>query len=159
MEDTNARWERERAEKLQARARRQPVILITVFNLLIVAVAGTAVVDLRRLHTPGGTGLRWLEAALYGDCADYLTFSVPDPRRPEHRTHEQLCQDLRAASKAAANESARVEPGPPVVVRDRVSLKLTRRGVTKTVVMHVVMRGGQWRVLRDDLTCGSVGCA
>jgi hypothetical protein len=156
---SDEQWELERAAKLKARARRQPVILITVFNLLITAVAGTAVVDLRRLKTPSGTGLRWLQAALYGDCKDYLTYSLPDPARPDRRTHDQFCQDLRTASRTAQAESVRVGMDLRVIGAEQVAVKLTRKGVTKTVVMHVVKRNGHWRVLRDELTCRSVGCA
>lgn len=151
--------ERERLARMRAKARRQPLILIILFNLLIVAVGTTAVVDLRRLQTPSGTGLRWLQAALYGDCKDYLTYSLPDPTRPDRRTHDQLCQDVRSASAAAQAESARVGLNLRLISNDRVAVQLTRKGVTRTVLLHVVRRDGHWRVLRDELTCRSVGCA
>jgi hypothetical protein len=157
--EADARWERERAERMRVRARRQPVILISVLNLLIVGVAATAVVDLRRLQTPSGTGLRWLQAALYGDCKDYLPSALPAPQRPARRTHDQFCQDLRSASRTAQQESVRVGVDLRVLDKDRVEVKLTRKGVTRTVQMHVVKRDGHWRVLRDELTCRSVGCA
>ena len=159
VEATNERSEQERLERQRAKARRQPVILIVLFNLLITAVGATAVVDLRRLQTPSGTGLRWLQAALYGDCQDYLTYSLPDPKRPDSRTHDQFCRDLRSASAQAQKESARVGLSLRLVAQDRVQGQLIRKGVTKTVVMHVVKHDGHWRVLRDELTCSSVGCA
>ena len=159
MESAADAQERLRLERMRARARRQPLILIMVFNVLIVAVGMTAVVDLRRLQTPGGTGLRWLQAAVFGDCDDYLTYSIPDPSRPDSRSHEQFCQDLLRSSAAARAESLKIGFVLGPVGADRVQVRLTRRGVTKTVLMHVVKRNGHWRVVRDALTCSSVGCA
>lgn len=159
VDATSAAEERAWLERVRARNRRQPVILIIVFNLLIALVGWTAVTDLRRLQTPGGTGLRWLQAAVFGDCDDYLTYSLPDPERPDRRSREQFCQDLRSTSVAAKAEQLKIGFELRQVRADRVRLQLTRKGVTRTVELHMVRHEGKWRVLRDAVTCGSAGCA
>jgi hypothetical protein len=141
------------------RTKRQVALLIVTLNALLLFVAGTAVVDLRRLHTPQGVALRWFQSAVFGDCDDYLTYSVPDPGRADARTDAALCTDLRRASASAKGEALDIGFRLGEISGDRVHVLLTRKGETKDVVMHVVRRDGQWRVLRDDMTCGSVGCA
>jgi hypothetical protein len=157
--DVSAAEEQARLERMRLRNRRQPVILIVIFNVLITLVGWTAVIDLRRLQTPGGTGLRWLQAAVFGDCDDYLTFSLPDPERPDRRSKQEFCQDLRAASTAAKDEQLKIGFELEQVRADRVRLQLIRKGVARTVELHVVKHEGHWRVLRDDVTCRSAGCA
>ncbi|MGB8652785.1 MAG: hypothetical protein WCD35_19225 [Mycobacteriales bacterium] len=155
--------EAEAAEELRrrAKARRQAWILIALIDALVVAVALTASVDLRRLQTPGGTALRWVQAAVFGECDPYLTYSVPD--QPEERSRDQLCRDLRAATQQARAESARIGLRLGPVVRNaqgaQAQVLLTRRDVTSRLSLHLVRRGGHWRVLRDAYTCQSVGCA
>ena len=149
--------------KRRAKARRQPLLLIALINVLVMGIALTAMVDLRRLQTPGGTALRWVQAAVFGDCADYLTFSTPDPARSDTRSRDQLCRDLRAATSAARNESLKIGLALGRVRPDSegrtVEILLTRHGVRTPVTLRLVMRDGHWRVLRDALTCGSLGCA
>jgi hypothetical protein len=141
---------------------RQPLVLIALVNVLILGIASVAVIDLRRLQTPGGTALRWLQAAVFGSCDDYLTYSVAD--RPDPRSRDQLCQDLRASTQQARKQALSIglalrRVAPVEAGGDQVDIALTREGVTTTVVMHLVRREGRWRVLRDELTCRSVGCA
>jgi hypothetical protein len=148
--------------KKLARQRRQPLILIALVNLLVVGVAVTAVIDLRRLHTPGGTALKWTQAALFGVCDDYLDYSVPDASVGDSRPRRQVCQDLRASTKAAAAESGKIGLRLEKVVRqgDRATaqLELSRDGKKASVTMQLERRSGRWLVVRDALTCGSIGC-
>lgn len=147
----------------RARARRQGVVLLVVMDLLVLAVGLTAMVDLRRLRTPGGTALRWVQAAALGDCSDYLGYSVAAADRPEQRTDEVLCADLRAATRTARDSPLSIglrltgvqEQGSTA----RASLVLTRDQKAHDVVVALVRLDGNWKVLRDALTCGSVGCA
>jgi hypothetical protein len=163
LEERYVEAERASEAKRQARARRQPLILIVLVNVLVIAIGATAVIDLRRLETPGGTALRWAQAAVFGDCSDYLTYSVPDAAVQDSRSDDQLCQDLRAATAAARNETLRIglTLGRVLGTGDRaeVELVLTRKGVVNHVSMRVAKSGGHWRVVRDGLTCGSIGCA
>lgn len=141
------------------RSQRQGALLIALVNVLLLAVAATAVVDLRRLQTPQGTALRWVEAAVFGDCGDYLSFSVVDPSRPELRSRDKLCQDLRAATAASRADPLTVGLRLKSVRGSVVDITLTRKGVPTDVVVHLVRAGGHWRVLLDATTCDSVGCA
>ena len=149
--------------KRRAKARRQPLLLIVLINALVLGIAITATVDLRRLQTPGGTALRWVQAAVFGDCGDYLMFSVPDPTRADSRPRDQLCRDLRASTLSARNEALKIGLTLGSTVSDgpgkRVEVTLTRKDVTTQLTLRLVRRAGHWRVLRDDLTCSSVGCA
>lgn len=145
--------------KRQERLRRQPLILVTLLNVLVLGIGVTAAVDLRRLQTPGGTALRWAQAAVFGDCDDYRAFSVPDPSVPDPRSPEQLCQDLRAATAQARNENLRIGLTVSSTSPGVVHLVLTRKDVQTPVQLRVRRVAGQWRVVRDSLTCGSLGCA
>lgn len=146
-----------------AKTRRQVVLLLVSLNLLVLAIGLVASVDLRRLRTPAGTALRWVEAAVFGDCADYLTYSVADAQAPETRSPEQLCRDLRVSTLTQRTELLRIGlRSGPVVRRGAeatATVVLTRPAGTSTLTVHLVRRGGRWRVLRDAVTCGSVGCA
>ena len=149
--------------KRRAKAKRQPLLLIALINALVLGIALTATVDLRRLQTPGGTALRWVQAAVFGDCGDYLMFSVPDQSRADSRSHAQLCRDLRASTSSARDEALKIGLALGATEADgggeRVEITLTRKGVKSRLILRLVKRGGRWRVLRDELTCGSVGCA
>jgi hypothetical protein len=159
------RWrEAERAAeaKRRARARRQPLYLIALVNALVIGIGVTATIDLRRLQTPGGTALRWTQAAVFGDCPDYLEFSVSDLSVPDARSTDQLCKDLRAATAEARQEQLKIGLRLESVRRTRdravVVVRLTRADVPAQVSMDLRRTGGHWRVVRDALTCGSVGC-
>jgi hypothetical protein len=145
------------------KARRQRALLLLVVNALVLAVGLVASVDLRRLRTPGGTALRWVQSAVFGDCADYLDFSVPDASAPDPRSRAELCQDLRQATAQARNEQLRIGLHLGSVTREAadatVAVTLTRDGKAVPLSVHLVRRSGRWRVLRDAATCSSVGCA
>jgi hypothetical protein len=132
-------------------------------NVLLLGIAVTAVLDLRRLQTPGGTALVWAQSAVFGECGDYVKYSVPDPSVPDERSTTQLCQDLRAATATARGEPLKVGLILGRVQRAgnraRVELVLTRAGVSTRVAVRLASTGGRWRVVRDALTCGSLGCA
>ena len=138
-------------------------MLIALVNVLVIGIGLTAAVDLRRLQTPGGTALRWAQAAVFGDCADYRMFSVPDASVPDTRSSDQLCQDLRATTAQARGESLRIGLHLKSVdvrgSRALVQLVLTRKEVPTPVSLDLARVKGHWRVLRDTLTCSSLGCA
>jgi hypothetical protein len=162
LEDRYRRAEEALEPTRLARQRRQPLILIALVNVLVVGVAVTAVIDLRRLHTPGGTALKWTQAAVFGVCDDYLSYSVADPSVRDSRSRAQLCQDLRSSTEATRQQSGKVglrlEHVDARGTRATAQLLLTRDGKGTTVSMQLEERGGRWRVVRNALTCGSVGC-
>ena len=106
--------------------------------------------------------MRWAQAAVFGDCGDYLAFSVTDASVTDTRTQQQLCQDLRAATAGARNETAKIGLRLGPVVRHgakaQVQLVLTRAGVPTTVSLQLARVDGHWRVVRNAVTCGSIGC-
>lgn len=148
---------------LLRRARRQRLLLLVVINSLVLAIGLVAAVDLRRLRTPGGTALRWVQSAVFGDCADYLSFSVPAGDVSDNRSPDELCQDLRQATAQARADQLRIGLHLGTVRHDTrtavASITLTRDGTPTTLQVHLVRRDGRWRVLRDAATCASVGCA
>lgn len=149
--------------KRRVKARRQPLILIALVNSLVLGTGATAMVDLRRLQTPEGTALRWAQAAVFGDCDDYLQFSVGDRTRPEERTPDQLCRDLRASTEPARSDALRIGLRLGRVLRQpygaEVELVLTRMNEPVQLDLRLVKVAGHWRVVRDPLTCASIGCA
>jgi hypothetical protein len=139
------------------------VLLLAVVNALVLGSAVVASVDLRRLRTPGGTALRWVEAAVFGDCADYLGFSVAAGDVPDDRSDAELCKDLRAGTASARNESLRIGLHLGQVVRTgeraTVAVVLTRDGTPRSLQLRLVRSHGGWKVVRDAATCETVGCA
>jgi hypothetical protein len=147
----------------RARVRRQTLTLLLVVNVLVLGIGLVAAVDLRRLRTPEGTALRWVQAAVFGECDDYLRYSVADPDLPDRRAEQELCQDLRQATAKARRESLTIglEVG---TVRTSggavtVTVLLRRAEAETTLTLHLVRDEGRWKVLRDAGTCSSVGCA
>lgn len=144
------------------RARRTPAMAIGITAVLVLAVGLTAVVDLRRLHTPGGTALAWTQAAVFGDCRAFLSLSLPADRSGERRTEDEICRDLRAATAPARVDSTRLtvrvlsvqQEGGQAVARVEV------RGpeVTRTTALRLVRRGEGWLVVRRVGACGTAGC-
>lgn len=160
------RWAEQEAAAAQARlrkARRQRPLLLAVMGALVLATGVTAAVDLRRLQTPGGTALKWTQAAVFGDCDDYLRYSVGDGSVTDERTDDQLCRDLRAATKQARADSITIGLALGPVREDGsgadVQVTLTRSKRPVVVAMRLVKRDGRWVVVRDARTCASVGCA
>jgi len=142
---------------------RQRVTLLLVVNALVLAIGTVASVDLRRLRTPGGTALRWVQAAVFGDCSDYLEFSVPDTDVSDPRSPGELCDDLEKGTAQARVDQLHIGLHLGPVTRSATdalaSVTLTRDGTPTRLNVHLVRRDGHWRVLRDAATCGSVGCA
>lgn len=128
----------------------------------MLAVGTVAAVDLRKLQTPGGTAVRWAAAAVFGVCGDYLKFSVSDPSVTDSRTRAQLCRDLDAASADARNNVVKTDLVLGHVIRHgssaRVQMVLTRDDSPTSVTLQLRQVQGQWRVVRNSLTCGSLGC-
>lgn len=137
--------------------------MLMVLNALVLGIGVVATVDLRRLQTPGGTALRWVQAAVFGECDDYLTFSVAAGDVPDGRSRAALCDDLRTATARARVEQLQIGLRVGAVEehgqRAAVAVVLTRHGVPVTLHLTLVRRDGHWRVLRDAATCQSVGCA
>ncbi len=153
------------AEAVRARKmRRQPMILIALFNVLILATAVTVTIDLRRLHTPEGTALAWVQAAVFGDCEKYRRYSVADPLTagPDSRTTHERCRDLRAATATARADAIRVKLTLGRVQRhgDRaqVAVELTQSGAATSLALQLVRSRGSWRVVRDAAVCAHLVC-
>ncbi len=165
---TDVEWRYREAEALEEerrrrKMRRQPWLLIGLVQVLVIGTALTAAVDLRRLRTPGGVALAWTQAAVFGDCDDYLRYSVSPPDTvPDRRTAEQVCTDLRAATEQARAQSLTIGLTRGAVVesgdRATVDLTVTRRAEPLTVRVDLVRTGGRWRVVRDAEAC-RLGCA
>jgi hypothetical protein len=150
-------------DKRRARMRRQPLLLIGLTAALVLGIGVVASVDLRRLETPGGVGLRWTQAAVFGDCADYFDFSVADAGTVDDRPRSQVCRDLREAPKDARANNLQIGLRVDRVATSGrtavVGLVLTRLEQQKPLELQLLRVDGQWKVLRDGRTCGSVGCA
>ena len=149
--------------ELSRKMSRQRVLLLMVLNGLVLVIGVVASVDLRRLQTPEGTALRWVQAAVFGDCGDYLEFSVADPRVHDPRSPKELCHDLDGATEQARIDQLRIglHSGPVTQAGDEATalIILTRDGKEVRMTIHLVRRSGSWRVLRDAATCASAGCA
>jgi hypothetical protein len=141
----------------RARARWQVLILLLVIDVLVLAVGLISMVDLRRLQTPEGTALRWVQASVVGSCDDYLDYSVASPDRPDPRTEDEICRDLRVRAKKDSGQTYDLRL--KAVNATKVQISLTRGDRTADVEVDLVRRDGAWRVLRNALTCDSVGCA
>ena len=148
---------------LSRKTRRQKLLLLAVVNALTLSVGLVACIDLRRLATPGGTALRWVQAAVFGDCDDYLEFSVPAADREDPRSEQELCKDLRTATEDARRDQLKIglHLGPVMkgTTEALVRIDLTNDDKATPLDVHLVRRDDHWRVLRDEATCSSVGCA
>lgn len=146
-------------DKRRARLRRQPLVLIALTAVLIVAVGLVASVDLRRLRTPQGVALRWTQAAVFGGCDDYLHFSTGTLDRPR----ADVCRSLRAATQDARQNNLQIG----LVVKEvstrgsssTVVLQISRENEVRRAELHLRRLDGRWQVLRDDVSCAVVGCA
>ena len=145
--------------KRRAKLRRQPLILIALTAALVLATAVVASVDLRRLRTPQGVALRWTQAAVFGDCDDYLGYSTGSLDRPR----ADVCRSLRSGT--ADNRQSNVEIG--LTVRQVVTkgsaavvlLQIRRKDDVRTAQLDLRRVDGRWRVLRDEVSCAVVLCA
>jgi hypothetical protein len=158
---TEARYaELEAAAETQRRAklRRQPLILIALTAALVIGTGLVASVDLRRLQTPQGVALRWTQAAVFGNCDDYLRFSTGALDRPR----AEVCQALRSATEQARQDNASVGLEVRGVVKRgssaQVLLRVSRQDGTRTAQLDLRRVGGRWRVVRDAQSCAVVGC-
>jgi hypothetical protein len=163
LEDRYGEAEAAEEARRRAKLRRQPIILLLVVNTLLLGTALTAMVDLRRLQTPGGTALTWTQAAVFGVCDDYLHYSVADVSRPDERTPDELCRDLRASTAQARTDSLKIGLRlSRVRLQDHgaeVDIVLTRSSQPVRVALRLLKIDGRWRVVRDQDTCASIGCA
>lgn len=146
-------------DKRRARMRRQPLLLIGLLGALVLGIGAVASVDLHRLRTPQGVALRWAQAALFGDCGDYLRFSTGPVDRPQ----AELCRDLRSATAQARRDNVQIGlKVRSVTVRGStavVVLDVTRTGVVQHATVDEQRSGGRWRVVRDATSCAVLGCA
>lgn len=144
------------------RLRRTPAVLIALIGALVLLVAITAAIDLRRLQTPRGAALAWTEAATLGECRGYLALSRPVDVLSERRTDSQLCRALRAATADARTRGAALRITPLQVRQEgrtaTVGVRVRKGGASYDVQLHLVREGPHWRVLRDEVACAAVGC-
>lgn len=163
VEEQFRAMEAEAEERRRAKARRQPLLLIALVGTLVLGIGITAAVDLRRLATPGGTALKWTQAAVFGDCEDYLRYSVAERTSSDERSPDELCRDLRASTAKARADSITIGLELGRVLDQpygaEVEVVLTRDKTPTSVAMKLVKVDGRWRVVRNALTCSSVGCA
>jgi hypothetical protein len=165
VEERYRAMEAEAEQARRRKQRRQPLILIALVNALVLLTGVTVTLDLRRLQTPGGTSLAWVQAAVFGDCEKYRTYSVADPASsaPDRRTTEERCRDLRAATATARADSIRVKLTLGEVQRTgdtaQVAVELTRSGTQERLLLTLVRADGRWRVVRDAAVCAQLVCA
>lgn len=162
MTTLEARYaEQESAAELKRRAklRRQPLILIALTAGLVIGTGVVASVDLRRLQTPQGVALRWTQAAVFGDCDDYLHYSTG----PLDRPRADVCQSLRANTQEARQDNLQIGLSVKAVTTRgssaRVVLEISRKGDVREAQLDLQRLGGRWQVVRDDLSCAVVLCA
>ena len=157
--DRYAELEELTAARQRARMRRQPLILIGLLEVLVVAVGVVASIDLRRLQTPQGVALRWTEAATFGDCDDYLHFSTG----ADDRTRDDICRVLRGMTEDARQHNLQIRLAVTSVATHGSSSVVTLDvGPTQDprhAVLHLRKQGGRWLVVRDAGTCTVVLCA
>jgi hypothetical protein len=162
VEERYAEMEAAAEERRRISARRQPLILLAVLNVLILFTALTAALDLRRLRTPEGRALAWTQAAVFGDCDDYFEFSVPDRTQVDQRTPEQVCRQLRTSTTKAREESSeiglRLGRTLSTAYGVDVEIVLTRDEQATTLLVPLVRDQGHWRVVRETRICGPLRC-
>jgi hypothetical protein len=143
------------------RVRRTPGVVVGITGLLVLAVAVTAAVDLRRLQTPRGASLAWAEAAVFGNCRAYLALS--EPVTPEKRSDDDVCEALAVKTKDARDEPERFDVEAGVVEQAgrtaKVAVTIRRPDGTAQTELDLVRRGDDWLVLLDDGVCREIGCA
>jgi hypothetical protein len=162
QEDRWARAELTLDVQAARRVRRTPAVVIGITALLVLAVAVTAAVDLRRLQTPRGAALAWAEAATFGDCRGFLALSVVDEPNNEGRTDDDICRALRRSTQQARSDSTRM------TLTARSAVQAGRRAVVtvdvrgpegvREVALSLVRRGSDWLVIRSAGACGDVAC-
>ena len=145
------------------RIRRTPGVAIGITGLLVLAVGVTAAVDLNRLQSPRGASLAWTEAAVFGDCRAYLELSRPVDAATERRSDDEICRVLRRKTEDARNNSTKItiESGTPHETGSTATalVSVAKPEGTVRVELHLVKRGADWLVLRDEIACGQIGCA
>jgi hypothetical protein len=158
VEDRYAAAEAAAETRRRARMRRQPLLLIGLVGALVLGVGVVASIDLRRLRTPEGVALRWTQAAVLGDCKDYVHYSTGSEDRPQ----AQLCRDLRAATEDARQHNAEIGLRVRAVERHGSSavvlLDVTRSSDLRHARLDLHRSAGRWLVVRDGTTCGVVTC-
>lgn len=165
MTTQEERWARaELTLDVQAerRIRRTPAVVIGITALLVLAVAVTAAIDLRRLQTPRGAALAWAEAATFGDCRGFLALSVVDEPTNDRRTDDEICSSLRRSTETARANSTRITLTARSVVQAgrRAVVRVETRGPdgTREVPLSLTRRGSDWLVIRQAGACGDVAC-
>jgi hypothetical protein len=162
QEDRWAAAERTLDVQAARRVRRTPWVVIGLTGLLVVAVAITAAVDLRRLQTPRGAALAWTEAATFGDCRGFLALSVVADPTQERRTDDEICRSLRRTTESARANATRITLTARSVARQggsavaRIEVR-TPEGI-RTVTLTLTRRDSDWLVLRSAGACGELAC-
>jgi hypothetical protein len=159
LDELYAELEAAEESRRRARLRRQPLILIALLGALTLGVGLVASVDLRRLQTPEGVALRWTQAAVFGDCKDYLHYSTGSAAQPE----AEVCRSLRASTAEARVHN--VDIG--LTVRSvtvhgtsaEVVLRIARADEAQLAQLDLRRVAGRWRVVRDEGSCVVFQCA
>jgi hypothetical protein len=151
------RWaSAERSLDVQAarRIRRTPAVLIAITGLLVLLVAVTAVVDLRRLQTPRGAALAWTEAAVFGNCRAYLSLSTA---RGDDRSDDQICAALAQRTAPARRESNRYDLRAVAVdaagAHATVTVEVRTPDGPHRLTEELVRDRHTWRVVRPSRAC------
>lgn len=144
------------------RVRRTPGVVIGILALLVLAVGITAAVDLRRLQTPRGAALAWVEAATFGDCRAFLALSAVRDANEERRTDDEICRALRTATTDARSNATRIQLNAGRVQRRgraaTVTIAVRRPDGVRPVALQLVRRSGDWLVLREPGACAALPC-
>jgi hypothetical protein len=153
----------ERTLDVQAarRMRRTPGVVIAILVLLTLAVGITAAVDLRRLQTPRGAALAWVEAATFGNCHAFLALSKVDDPTAERRTDDEICQALRTATADARGHVTEISIELRSVEQHgrtaTVAIDVRGPDGTRQVRLQLRQRGHDWLVVRSAGAC-DVSC-
>jgi hypothetical protein len=142
--------------------RRTPGVVIAITLLLTLAVGVTAAVDVRRLQTPRGAALAWIDAATFGNCRAFLALSRVDDPTAGRRTDDEICRALRTATADARADVTRISITPRTVEQHGstavVVINVRAPAGARDVQLKLVHRGHDWLVVRAAGACGAVAC-
>lgn len=163
MADISARELRETEDfeaQRERKIRRTGPLALLILIILLLLVGWTTAIDMRRLNTPGGTALSWVEAATFGDCSRYRDLSVPPEGVRENRTSGAVCSALRARTQSNREQQTTIvvrlissRTGEATVDVEQIDQP------TRRAEVNLVKRDGRWKVVLDGDTCNPVGCA
>lgn len=123
-------------------------------GLLVLLVALTAAVDLRRLQTPRGAALAWTESAVFGGCRPYLSLSTA---QGETRSDDEVCAALTARTAPARKHTEGYDLHAVSVAQTgahaTVVIEVRTPQSTSRVTEELVRQDHTWRVVRPPSAC------